>query len=402
MPLNRLRDGLGRGDHGELNGSQGPRMINGGEVDPAAPWGTPGNGVREVRNYQVRARDSDGAKKRPRDLLSGVLLWGAGLIIAASLAGAAYVAYESQRLFALAHNHGDAHRAIVTAGLPDAGWVAMALVALVAALKGRSSARARLGVVIFFGLSLGAQLMYAEHTIEGYLVAIIAPVVLAWMLESFVVEVRRWAAGRRGLDMEESPILSSIVRGAGRGLRGGVRLLMWVVRLGFDRSGTWAGVRDWVLDEAPLAPGRTAASLRAAAAIEQAGTAEQVAAVLVDQARGDAAEQVEQARAEAERLTTEKADLASEVQRLRERVEVLQGGTAKERLWGLYEQLGRDRDPRFGDRARVGEVARELYGPAGLRSEGTARTYLYEYIEVKGTKGTRETSDQRVMIGGQA
>jgi hypothetical protein len=443
MRFSRVWDSSGRAEEAP----RPPRVINGGQIDPLADW-SHGDGVREVRHYGVRAGGQG------RDMLSGSLLWLAGLIIAGSLLGAGFVAYESQRLFALANNHGDGLRAAITGALPDAGWGAMAIVALVAALRGRSSARARLGVVIFFALSLGAQLMYAPRTWSGYLVAVIPPIVLAWMLESFVVEVRRWAGTRRGLDLDETPVLTTLARVLWAGPRLGGRFALWLVRLGMDRAGTWEGIRGWVLDEAPLAPGRTAASLRAAAAVEAAGSAEQnahreraAAAEQVEQvraqaeqevaaARAEAEGQVKQARAEADRLVAEARDLArAEVARVRvesreqaeqlrqaceqqladhtaaaqrelqrlgaaleserargQRLEgdldqvrseydrVLGNASAKSRLIAAYEQLGRSGDPRYGDRDRVGEVARELFEKAGLRSDGTARAYLGEYL----------------------
>ena len=378
-------------------------------IDPVAPWPPPREGVREVRHYDVRLggkRRQDGRRSKDRDVLSGGLLWVAGLIIAASLVGAGYVAYESQRLFALEHISGADRqtRAAIIAALPDAGWGAMALVALVAALRGRSSARARLGVVVFFGLSLGAQVMYAPRTVEGVLVAVIAPITLAWMLESFVVEVRRWAGNRLGLELDESPILHGIMRAVVAVPVLGWRLLLWWVRLAFDRRGTWRGVRDWVLDEAPLAPGRTAASLRAAAALEQAdqvqAAAEQARAEAlaeVAQLRTEAAEQVERIRAEQEaaaerarsalaeerdRILSEKVSLEHAFKQLRaEHERLLAVAPAKARLIAAYERLGADGDPRYMDRAAVAEVARELYEEAGLQSEGTARDYLYKHVD---------------------
>jgi hypothetical protein len=430
-------------------------MVDGGEVEPLDPWAPASEGVREIRHYRVRPERREKKEKEDRDLLSGGLLWVAGLIIAVSLTGAGYVAYESQRLFALAHNHGDGLRAAITGALPDAGWASMAIVALVAALRGRSSARARVGVVVFFGLSLGAQLMYAPRTIEGYLVAIIAPVTLAWMLESFVVEVRRWAGKRRGLELDETPVLSTIL-GALIGVpRTFGRLTLWWIRLFLDRKGTWSGARQWVLDEAPIAPGRTAASMRAVAALEQAGSVERAAEQaraealaeverireqaseqvdatlqqteqLVGTARADAAEQVqlaeqhaaqqlEQMRQTAEaqlqqvrqectqqvrrrdqaiedirqeaneklaRMQQQNGQLAGDLDRLRAEYDrVIGAATSKTRLIAAYERLGAAGDPRWMDRDRAGEVARELFGAAGLSSEGTARAYLYDYID---------------------
>jgi hypothetical protein len=381
---------------GTEGASQAPRIVDGGQIGPLAPWARREDGVREVRHYGVRPGGE-------RDVLSGSLLSLAGLVITAALAGAGYVAYDAQRLFALANDHGDHVRAAIIGALPDAGWASMALVALVAALRGRSSIRARVGVLIFFGLSLGAQLLYAPHTPGGYLVAMIAPTTLAWCLESFVVEVRRWVSARRGLALEEAPVLTGVLRIAVAIPRSAVGLLMWVVRLCFDGKGTWGGVRDWVLDEAPIAPGRTASSLRAEAAVAEAGSAGKVAQTLA----AEAATQVERERAEAARLVGEARDLArAEVERVRHDArlgadaaaarsgelaaeldqlrqqydQVLGAATSKARLIAAYEQLGRAGDPRYGDRERVGEVARELYAAAGLRSDGTARAYLGEYL----------------------
>jgi hypothetical protein len=445
-----------------------PHLVDAGSIAPGAPWSHNGNGVREVRHYNVLAGRPEADEGASRDLLSGGLLWLAGLIIATSLAGAGYVAYENQRLFALAHLTGSDQgtRAQIIAALPDAGWASMAIVALVAALRGQSSARARIGVVVFFGLSLGAQVLYAKPTVEGYLVAVIAPVTLAWMLETFVVEVRRWAARRRGLDLEVTPILSGVLRVAvGVPVLAG-RFALWAARMVLDRTGTWGGLRQWVLDEAPLAPGRTAASLRAAAAVEQAGSVQQAAelaraearteaeqamaeaAAQVDQVRREAETAIEQAQREAAELAEQarrqaqaqmgdletrtgqqvnviRAEAAAQLEKVRAEAEaqaeatwrenaqlleqrdqalaavrrdherlvqayerlrgeherLLAAAPAKAKLIALYERLGTGGDARWLDRERVAEVARELYTEAGLQSEGTARTYLYEYLD---------------------
>lgn len=299
MPFPRLRDGSG-----EPHAEPQPEIIDGGEVTAGAPWTARPN-VREVRNvrWTLGRREDDGERPQ-RDVLSGTMLSIAGVVIAASAVGAGYVAYNSQKLFAIAHLAGadkGHHRASIIAALPDAGWIAMALVGLVAALRGRSSLRARVGVLIFFGLSLAAQVMYAPKTAHGgwdskaLLVAVIAPIALAWMLESFVVEVRRWAAEKRGLRIDETPILTAALLGLGRAVRAAARFPLWLVRLTLAPKETSSGVRDWFLDEAPLAPGRTRASLRADEALARAGTAEEIAA----QAKQQAAALVEQARSEA-------------------------------------------------------------------------------------------------------
>lgn len=225
----------------------------GAERAPGDPWTNPAT-VREVRHYGVRPGQR-------ADRLSGSLLWLSGLTIAASLGGAAYVAYTAQRAFAFAHDYGDWGRALVLAGLPDAGWISMSAVALVAALRGRSSMRARAGVLLFFGLSLAAQLAYAPHDPGGYLVAVIAPITLAWMLESFVVELRRWSAHHLGVQIAETPILSALAVTAKAIILAAGGVALWGLRLGLDPRGTGGGLRRWVLETAPVAPGRRVTAL---------------------------------------------------------------------------------------------------------------------------------------------
>ncbi|NUW46987.1 DUF2637 domain-containing protein [Nonomuraea rhodomycinica] len=267
-----------------------PGGLNGHGLDSARLSIGP-DGVHETRVYRTGSTN-----KAPGERLSGRLLGVAGVLIFGALVGAGFVGYEAQRLFALLHNHTDATptaadqvRAVIIAALPDVGWVAMALVALVAALRGQSSLRARIGVMVFFGLSLGAQILYAPHTIEGMLVAVIAPVTMAWMLESYIVEVRRRVAAQRGLDIDETPILSMVLALLGRLIRLPFGLPLWLLRLCLDRKGTWAGARQWVLDVAPIAPGRTLASIRAAEAEAIASSAKLTA----EQVREAAREQVD-------------------------------------------------------------------------------------------------------------
>ncbi|MBG0826150.1 hypothetical protein HS048_36400 [Planomonospora sp. ID91781] len=449
---------LGRDTRPDDDGG-GP--VNGhahGERSPLTPWSNDA-GVREIRHYKVNPRQD-----KKHDRLPGRLLGVAGVVIFAALIGAGIVAYEAQRLFALAHNHApgaavtaaDQWRAVVIAALPDAGWIAMALVALVAALRGQSSLRARVGVLIFFGLSLGAQVLYAPPTLQGLLVAVIPPITMAWMLETFVVEVRRWAGARNGLELDESPILTGALLALARLLRALLGLVMWLVRLAVSPRSTAKGLHAWILDTAPIAPGQTLASIRAAEAAERAAGAETTA----EQVRAQAAEQVqaieaaaaaelqqmaqrlaeverearEQVRArevaaaaEREQMTRRLAEveraareeerqraraqaeaLRYEVERLGEELtherqsraalaELAEAKSGRERLITLYERLGAEGDPRYGDLTRASEVARELYQRAGLHSEGTARNYLYEHLKAE---KSRELSPAGAMIEG--
>ncbi|MFI6802988.1 hypothetical protein [Streptosporangium canum] len=373
-----------------INGSQ-----HGTDVRvPLEPWSSE-NGVREIREYKV----TPGAKN-PGSALPGRLLGGASVLIFGALVGAGFVAYEAQRLFAEKHNHtgamlteADKIRALIVAALPDVGWIAMALIALVAAMRGQSSLRARIGIMVFFGLSLSAQVLYAPRTPEGVLVAVIAPISLAWMLETLIIEVRRWAGARLKVEMDESPILTGVLVGLVRIVRGFVGLILWVIRLTFDRRGTWSGVREWVLDTAPLAPGRTRASLQAAAAIEQAD----VAAITAARVREDAAaaaERAEQlaaaAHAERDRAAAEVARISAEHEALRAKHErrekaeadlhrVLPGETKVQALIRIYTARYQN-SAVFLDRGTAAGTARDIAAVIDY-NEGTARRELGRWID---------------------
>ena len=511
-------------------GERDPHVVDAGQFTPGTPWAPEEKNMVQVRNYDAGTRPRKQPKQRrgpdqQRDTFSGAMLSLAGVVIAASAVGAGYVSYGSQKLSAITYLAGadkGHHRAAIIAALPDAGWISMALIGLVAALRARSSLRARVGVLLFFGLSLAAQVICVPKTTTGdlnwraLLIAVIAPIALAWMLESFVVEVRGWAAARLNLEIDESPILAGAIRGLGRGIRAGARFPLWLSRLVLAPKETGSELKSWFLDEAPIAPGRTRASMRADEAVERAGTAEGIAGEVrkqsaeriaqvqqtaaeqvaqlrseVEQAREDAAERIAQAqqaaaeqvaqlrmeteqvqaaaaeqaerarreaedrtaaaltqtgreagqvRAEADRqieqareqmsaqlqeirrsheqqLAAQSRDAGSEMDRIRRQAQVdlqqlsrrtesemqelknrtaaLQGenrrlqqelellsgtATSKARLIAAYERLRLAGDPRYGNRASVSQIARELYEDAGLQSEGTARDYLAKHL----------------------
>jgi len=370
----------------------------------------------------VHWRPGKGGRAGQGDKLAGGLLTGASLLVVAALIGAGIVGYEAQRLFALAHNHtapdataADHLRAVIIAAIPDVGWVAMALVALVAALRGQSSLRARVGVVMFFALSLGAQVLYAPRTVEGLLVAVIAPVAMAWMLETLIVEVRRWAANRRGLEISETPILTGALLAAVRLVRLLLGILMWLVRLGFSPGSTFGGLREWVLDTAPIAPGRSLASMRAAEAAAHAETAH----ATVERVRQEAKEErqalearvaderqkaedrlrrIEQEAADriaaAEQAATEQADTArreaaEEVARVRAEAEArlrrltetsaTDAGKAADQIAGLQGELAEVRGQL--DRARGAELRVQ-------QAEQTARSLRGQLTGLQATMQT--------------
>lgn len=351
-----------------------------------------------------------------RDRVAAVALWVAGTVIAAVIVGGAIVVYTAQYQFAVAHNGGDETVAHIQAAIPDAVWIAMSALGLSQALRGKSSLRATSAIVVFFALSLGAQLLHAEQTPEGYLVAAITPVALALMLEALLHGVRHWALARDGYEAPSRPLIVRILLGL-------VAVLLmpwaWLLRLALDPRQTASGMREWLLDSIPYAPGRTLAQDKAAKAIEQAGTA----AATVKETRGaltaaqdQAAAALEQARQEADlraaaerrvqELTAERresqAALARASEAAEELQEVLRMLPARQQVEHLYARLGRRGDPRHGDLAYIAEIAEELRAEGVTAEASTVVRYLREAITKFGTESHGASSATPATIGGGA
>jgi len=380
------------------------------EVEAGSPWPPRPADGRTIRQI---ARPRRAEKTRERERVTPALLATAALLITGGLAGAAYVVYESQALFQAAHNHGDGWRAAVSAALPELGWVALALIATVAALRGRSALRARVGAALLFGLSTTAQLMYAERTASGWVAAIIAPVVLAYLLETFLVELRRWAAARLGVELRDNLLVFTLVgRSVGRVLRLPLRLGLFALRYRMDRAGTRAYVRGVVLETAPVWWGRTALT-------------EQRRAELATAADHD--RQIEELRSEVERVREQERARADE--RLREHREQsaeLLGAMARElettattpgqqaahdgphRRWSskaegfrqVYAELRDAGDPRVLDpniaiSTLATQIAEMVIGEDGRpMSPSQARAVLYEIYRDSGRPGENQPTDQ--------
>lgn len=387
-------------------------------------------------NRGPKRTDQQEQRTPTRDRVAAGALVVAGAIIAGVIVGGAVVVYGAQFDFALEHNGGDRTAAAIQAAVPEAVWVAMSALGLSQALRGRSSLRATLSIALFFSLSLAAQLLHAEQTNEGYLVAAITPIALALMLEALLHGVRHWALSRDGQDAETVPLLVRVVRGLV------VVLVMpwaWLLRLVLDRKATAAGMREWLLDVIPYAPGRTRAQDRAQAALEQAGLAEQerteiearaeervaaADAAAEEKARQAAAaheQEAERLRAEVERLRTatdteHARALAAERQRAQQEHNAAAAATAEtQRLRGeldavrrllsvrqqvelLYDELGRRGDVRHGVPEEVDRVADDIYAQVDVENAGTVRRYLREYLTKTGQAESRVTGVNGAMI----
>lgn len=302
-----------------------------------------------------------------RDRVAATALWVAGTVIVGVIIGGAVVVYDAQYQFAFDHNGGNKEVAHIQAAIPDLVWIAMSALGLSQALRGKSSLRATSSIFVFFGLSMGAQLLHAEQTPEGYLVAAITPLALALMLEALLHGVRHWALARDGHNEQTTPLLVRIFIGLLRAL---VMPLAWLLRLALDPRQTATGMRDWLLDVTPYAPGRTLAQDRTAQALKQAGSAKEIAARVqsesaaaiaaaesaaaqrVEDVEAKAAQRVQEAQEQATQQITEaveaqaaraEAAIAVEVQRRQELEEAHQAARAalEKEIQGLREKLER-------------------------------------------------------------
>ncbi|MCP2336976.1 hypothetical protein [Actinomadura rupiterrae] len=193
-----------------------------------------------------RTTATDPAASGTADRVGGWLLAGAALLLLALALAQGYVSYRAQYQFVHAVKREHLASTLEALGL-DAAAVIFALLALAQARLGRPAVAER---TLNLACVAGSLLMNALSADVGS-----AKSVAAWVLpaalyaaasDRLIAVVRRRAlAGRDNADTT-SPLAAA--RGIG----------LWVLRLGLAPVTTCKGFRAWVLDEAPVAPGRRA------------------------------------------------------------------------------------------------------------------------------------------------
>lgn len=346
--------------------------------------GTVRDGDGSTRKFTVvgwrPGRKTKAAEPMPtRERVAAAALWVAGIVIVGVIIGGAVVVYDAQYQFAYDHNGEDKNVARIQAAIPDLVWIAMSALGLTQALRGKSSLRATSSIFLFFALSMGAQLLHAEQTPEGYLVAAITPLALALMLEALLHGVRHWALARDGHDDKTTPLIVRIFVGLLKVL---VMPLAWLLRLALDPKQTAGGMRDWLLDVTPYAPGRTLAQDRTTQALAQAGSAKEIAARVQDEsaaaiaaAKAAAAKQI----ADAEAAAAEKVKVATEQQTARANDEIAREQGKRERL------VQQHADQVKGFNAQIAQLSADLEG---------VRTDLAQ-AQTAANQGRRYESDLR-------
>jgi hypothetical protein len=182
------------------------------------------------------------------DRAGGVLLATASVLLLVLAIAQGYVSFRAQYVFVHEVKGEDAASMLEALGL-DCAAVIFALLGLAQARLGRPAVAERaLNLACVVG-SLAMNVMSADLTSATSIAVWALPAALyAAASDRLIAVVRRRAlAGRTDGADDRSPLAAA--RGLG----------LWVLRLVMDAAGTIRGFRAWVLDEAPVAPGRRAA-----------------------------------------------------------------------------------------------------------------------------------------------
>ena len=210
------------------------------------------NGVRIAttaprRRWGIRRSQSLGERDRAAVWLRNAMI-ALGLLAAA----AAVVSFSAQYLMVLDYR-GNRAVAALEAAIPDAAALVFASLGIALALHGKRAIRARLLNVGAVATSVFMNFAAAAPGWRGLAVWVMPPVAYALASDTAIGVIRAWTIARaRELredlaDDEATPLA----------ILGG--FLLWVLRLALAPVSTAKGFRAWVVQECPVAPGRTAA-----------------------------------------------------------------------------------------------------------------------------------------------
>jgi hypothetical protein len=270
------------------------------------------NGDKEITTT-IRPRE-------PKPPGGWVISW-AGWLLVILAGGVLGVSYSGQFVYIFDQRH-QIIASNIEAGMFDVGMVILAMLGLGLALARKSARIERAGVMACaFG---SATMNYAASDVtspRSVLAFVAPPLFLAYIVDRVIAAIRRHRLG----DDEGSPWAPF-----GRALLGLARLAGWVLlyslRFTIDRAGTWAGLKQMVLNAAPLPAAEPAVQLEPPPPPPGPPN------------------------------------------------ETLRAGTKKAALLELYQA-----NPGYGDKSKVARLADELGPLAGLGA-GTARTYMYAEI----------------------
>jgi hypothetical protein len=171
--------------------------------------------------------------------------------LAVLAAAAAAVSWDAQYVMVRAVKHTPTIAAL-EAGVPDVGAVVFAALGIALALQGRRALRARALNLGCVGTSLAMNALASAPGWRDLAIWVMPSAVYALASDTLIGVIRAWVIGRlrhAGQVLAEDEATPMAVVGG---------LLLWLLRLALAPPSTISGFRGWVLEECPVAPGRTA------------------------------------------------------------------------------------------------------------------------------------------------
>jgi hypothetical protein len=186
-------------------------------------------------------------------------LRGAMLALAVLAVAAAVVSWDAQYVLVRAVKHNPAV-ASLEAGIPDVGALIFATLGIALALHGKRAVRARALNIACVGISLAMNALASAPGWRDLAIWVMPSAVYALASDTLIGVVRAWVIARARHTVQaladDEPTPMALIGGA----------VLWLVRLTVAPASTIAGFRRWVIDECPVAPGRTARTGRPARA----------------------------------------------------------------------------------------------------------------------------------------
>jgi hypothetical protein len=200
-------------------------------------------------------------RRRPGEQDRAVLwLRNAMIALGALAAAAAVVSFAAQFNMIVSVRH-DRVIAAIEAGIPDAAAAIFASLGIALALHGRRAIRARLLNVGAVATSIFMNFIAADPGWRNAAIWVMPPVAYALASDTAIGVIRSWTLARaREMreDLAGDEVTPLAIVGA---------LCVWLPRLALAPRSTLGGFRCWVVEECPVAPGRTALPGASAAAV---------------------------------------------------------------------------------------------------------------------------------------
>jgi len=171
--------------------------------------------------------------------------------LAVLAAAAAVVSWDAQYVMVRAARH-DTVIAALEAGIPDAGALIFAALGIALALHGRRALRPRTLNVACVAVSVTMNAMAAGHGRRNLAIWVMPATIYALASDTLIGVVRARAIAHMRHDgqvLAGDDATPLAVAGA---------VVLWLLRLALAPASTRAGFRRWVVEECPVAPGRTA------------------------------------------------------------------------------------------------------------------------------------------------